>query len=548
MCAQGGEGPQASASNKIAIQQVQQSIYYRGQEVIMVLTVSLECYVNLTHCCNVLELNARGQLQRIQRTPQLNEGLQQLPMRTRGGLQYSNCLKLIIVEEWLTSMHNKLLTEAVREQIETFLAILIEAEHTLRHPQPSGNVGHDTVIGGSFNAESASIIEPGIVALDLEEQSLLLTEERIPQEKTSQHFWFDQTEDLPSGPQEQRALLTTLPGVNSAPILVTTGYQEDQAIREATLARQTDWQEEPVSQRIRYIASNKLHVYLGDPEHPLGDREISTVLQALGESTILTARILLGLWNIRRDEHQLTKDGSAAIRIDDILEWRGVRKHHRAIYPGAQRHSTDGYQWKHKQQVHRDIKLLELCHLRGYRRITIKGKTRQFSIDGPYLRVMSIKETISETKDDIFGYFIAPGAWINTYEEHDDIRRIELDRRIFQLNPQNDQIALRIALYVTEQWKFNPQTGHYMDPTPMHVLLTASMIPVDRSNLTARFIPRVEEAIRTLCTMGIVNHVYPLETPDRSQTRWGKEWLLARWIFVPREDLLQRGRLEKRRL
>lgn len=271
----------------------------------------------------------------------------------------------------------------------------------------------------------------------------------------------------------------------------------------------------------------------GDPEHPLEKDEIEHYIHQLDESTVLTARILLGIWNIRRSEQQLAKDGSAAIRIDDILEWRGVQKHQRLLYEGAPSYTTDGYQWKHKQEVHKDIKLLELFHLRGQHAITIKGKSWQFVIDGPYLRVTSVKEKMGPVEEDPIGYFIAPGAWINTYEEHGNVVLVEIDRRIFQLNPQNDQLALRIALYLTEHWRLHFTTGHYADPMVMQELLKASMIPIDRSNLTSRFIPRVEAALQKLCTQGIIGSADQLTPVDRTQSRWGKEWLSSHWRIMP---------------
>ncbi len=528
----------------------QQTIYCFDTDVIMVLTGADDCYVSLPASCKALGLNIRGQLQRIQRTPTFNERLRQLPLQTRGGTQRINCLPVNIVSEWLTSMHSRTLTETLQERIDLFLLILKESEQTLRSPSlpPEGRVQPrlETVV--IVDTDPRSKVEEDVdapVVLSEREPTLFLEQDDL--EQVVQHSWLDQGDVSLDTVQEQRMLLTTLPGVNTAPILVTTGYQEDRAIREATLARQADWQEEPRSQRMRYIASNQLHVYLGDPEHPLTEVETSTVLQALGESTVLTARILFGLWNIRRMDHQLAKDGSAAIRIDDILEWRGVQKHHRALYPGAQKQSTDGYQWKHKQQAHQDIKLLELCHLRGYHTIMVKGKARQFSIDGPYLRVATIKETLGEAKEDIIGYFIAPGAWINSYEEHGTIHLIELDRRIFQLNPQNDQIALRIALYLTEHWRLHMKSGRYADPLMMQDLLAASMIPIDRANLTTRFIPRVESAIQKLRDRGIVGSAHPLTIVDRTQGRWGGEWLRMEWIILPPDDLLQSTKLPKQR-
>ncbi len=291
---------------------------------------------------------------------------------------------------------------------------------------------------------------------------------------------------------------------------------------------------------MRYIASNALHIYLGDPEHPLSLAEALQRIRSLGETTILTARILLGLWNIRRSENQLTKEGSAAIRIDEILEWRGVEKHSRVAYPGSEKRFTDGYQWKHKQQVHQDIKLLEQCYLRGHHSVQVHGKIRRFLIDGPYLRVTSVKETTNIEEGEPVGYFIAPGGWINTYEEHGNLFFAEIDRRIFQLHPQNDQIALRLALYLTEYWRQHARAGTFQHPILMRDLLVASMVAIDERHLTTRFAPRVEAALQRLTEQGIVGTARIQSYLDRNQPQWGKDWLAASWSITPPREPLQR--------
>jgi hypothetical protein len=514
----------------------EQIVPYLNEEVLIVLLHNQTCYTSIQQSCQVLGLNPRGQLQRIQRTPELAEGLRQLSVHTRGGVQKINCIRLNLVPFWLSSMQNRMLTPDLRRNIDAYYLLLTEVAQDLQKQATA--------------APTQRIVPPPTprkrrFELD-EDQDQLEHPPRKPKKRTQldedivQPHLLDLETIVDEEPPDPRMLLTTLPGITSTEVLVTTGYQEDRAIREATLARQMDWQEEPISQRKHYLASNKLLVTIGDPEHPLGSEEAEYYIQQLDESTVLTARIILGIWNIRRSEQQLAKDGSAAIRIDDILEWRGVKKHQRAIYTGAQRYTTDGYQWKHKQEVHQDIKLLELFHLRGKHVVNVKGKSRQFVIDGPYLRVTSVKEQAGQTEEDIIGYFVAPGAWINTYEENGNLVMVEIDRRIFQLHPQNDQIALRIALYLTEHWRLHFRTGRYAEPINMQDLLVASMIPIDRINLTSRFAPRVEAALQKLYEKGIVGSATQLTTIDRTQNRWGKEWLNACWRILPPDFLSQR--------
>ncbi|HYU72228.1 MAG TPA: phage antirepressor N-terminal domain-containing protein [Ktedonobacteraceae bacterium] len=504
----------------------QRTVHCLDQEVLLVLTEAGICYVSLPNSCAVLGLNVRGQLQRIQRTPQIFAGLRQLSVQTRGGSQRVNCLQMECILEWLSGINSRTAIGMLEVRANAYYAIIKEAAQQLLNQSETGY---------------------GVLSLRIPSDRAGTAISPLHQEQPLQQELFEVDDGMVEDLRERRSLLEVLPGINSTDTLVTTSFQEDRAIREAGLARENDWQEEPASQRMRYIASNKLQVYLGDPEHPLNLMETVEAIRELGESTVLTARIILGLWNIQRSDQQLAKDGSAAIRISDILEWRGVQKHSRPAYSGTSKRSTDGYQWIHKQQVHRDIKLLELCHLRGYHTINIEGKFRQIRIDGPYLRVASVRDTTDKTEADLIGYFIAPGAWINTYEEHGNFFLAEIDRRIFQLHPQKDQIALRIALYLTEHWRQHLKTGGYADPITMQELLTASMVPIDHNHLTTRFAPRVETALSTLKKRGIIGEAHPLLDVDKAKAHWGKEWLHTPWSIIPPSSTAQRPLPESRK-
>ena len=492
----------------------QQDISYQGDSLLAVLTSRNMVYLSVSSVCNALNINVRGQLQRIQRTPDLAEGLCQFSLKTRGGKQKTACLALTNISPWLMSVQTQSLSSEAQEKLKR------------------------------YQKELALVVLQYYLS-SLEEGSML-TQTLLPLYEQVERLESGEGDDpfhslevsLPSEQQELRALLTSIPYINSSTMLSTTSFQEDRAIREATLARKNEWQEEPEFNRLRYLASNQLSVYVGDPEYPLSATEALQRVRALGESTILTARILLGLWNIRRCDNQLAKDGSAAIRVDEILEWRGVQKH-TYTYPDSEKRFTTGYQWKHKQQVHQDVKPLEQCYLRGRHSVLVKGRIRRFLIDGPYLRVTSVKETTQIEEGEPVGYFIAPGAWINTYEEHGNVFFAEVDRRIFQLHPHNDQIALRIALYLTEHWRQHARTGEFDTPIVMQDLLTASMVPIDEDHLTSRFIPRVEAALHKLVERGIVGEAVQLSIVDMQQAQWGREWLKTAWRLLPPYDLMR---------
>ncbi len=330
-----------------------------------------------------------------------------------------------------------------------------------------------------------------------------------------------------------RTLLANIPQVDSASSLRILNYQEDRAIREAILARTTQWEIGPHSQMLRYVASNQLQVYLGNPVQFQPGRSANALLAVQSERTVLTARIVLGLWNSRRNDPRLSQNGSVAIRADEILAWRGVQKHQRTAYIGANKRFSDGYQEKHKQQVAQDMELLQQYYLRGSHTLVIQGKVMRLPVDSPYLDIIPIKERTSG-RGVSNGYLVSPGNWIDDYETYQHFFLADVDRRIFELNPQNDQLALRIALYLSEYWRQEARSGRYKEPLLMANLLTASMIPVDKANLTSRFAPRVEAALQKLYAQGVLGAIPTcLSCVDRSKAQWGNDWLAAYWSILP---------------
>src|SRR6266568_5008315 len=98
-----------------------------------------------------------------------------------------------------------------------------------------------------------------------------------------------------------------------SPSLTVTNYKPDQAMREASLARESQWMSG--DGEISYLASNTLEVYLGTPEHPLEIPQALQHIRQLSESTVLTSRILLGLWNSRRRNAHVSKGDSVAVLL-----------------------------------------------------------------------------------------------------------------------------------------------------------------------------------------------------------------------------------------
>jgi len=338
--------------------------------------------------------------------------------------------------------------------------------------------------------------------------------------------------------EERLEMLDRIPSEMETTHLSSTNYAVDKSIREATLAGHDQWKEE--EETLVFTSSTRLKVYLGTIQDPLEIPVALKRIQELGETTALTARIVLGIWNLRRANNQLTKNGSVAMRLEEVLEWRGIKKHSYIAYPGTEIRYTDGYRSEQKERVLKDLDLLASCCVRGKVAVAYKGKKTNIGINGPYLRYSVVTHETLWAEEAIAGVFVAPGDWISIYTEQDNYFFAEIDRRIFQLNPQNEQHELRLALYLTERWRTNGKRTDNDEPIVMADLLAASMIRVDKTNLTTRFAPRIHKALNNLWQKGIIGAepicLSPLNT---TKARWGKDWLSSRWRIIPPSEIQQ---------
>ncbi len=320
------------------------------------------------------------------------------------------------------------------------------------------------------------------------------------------------------------------------PRLAVMNFQPDQAIRQATLARPDQWKE--IDARLSYRASNNLLVYLGNKKHPLPVEEALNTIRRFNTGTVVTARIVLALWHLRRYESQLAKNGSAPIRLEEVLALKGVKKQSVIAYPGTDIRYSNGYRTEDKLAILNDLGLLEHCFVRGRCTACINGKWQTFFVDSEYLRSSFVyRQTASGVE--FAGLFVSAGDWINAYEESENIYIAEVERTIFHLNPQNEQHELRIALFLTERWREQARRQEFATPITMEQLLEESVIAIDRKHFTDRFIPRIEDALHQLFVKGILGAPARCLSPvDRSQTRWAKSWLAAQWVLLPPEDII----------
>ncbi|MEM7113578.1 MAG: phage antirepressor N-terminal domain-containing protein [Chloroflexota bacterium] len=98
----------------------QKEIDFYGDEVTAVRLEDGQVYASLRHMCNALELNARGQRQRVDRTDILAEGLMVCITHTIKGARPTTVLRADLVPLWLAGVATKRLAPDKRDKLIRF--------------------------------------------------------------------------------------------------------------------------------------------------------------------------------------------------------------------------------------------------------------------------------------------------------------------------------------------------------------------------------------------------------------------------------------------
>lgn len=98
----------------------QQSIPFLDDELAAAMAAGGSIYISLAGMCGALGLNTQAQMRRIQRTRTLSKGLRLIPLKTKGGSQRVNCLRVDLVALWLAGVQTGSIKEEYRAKIEAY--------------------------------------------------------------------------------------------------------------------------------------------------------------------------------------------------------------------------------------------------------------------------------------------------------------------------------------------------------------------------------------------------------------------------------------------
>lgn len=98
----------------------QEIIPFYGDDLAAAMTDSGDIYITLAGLCEAIGLSPRPQLRRILRTLTLAKGIRRIPIKTAGGTQRINCLRVDRVALWLAGIEPTRVKEQFRTKIEAY--------------------------------------------------------------------------------------------------------------------------------------------------------------------------------------------------------------------------------------------------------------------------------------------------------------------------------------------------------------------------------------------------------------------------------------------
>jgi hypothetical protein len=251
----------------------------------------------------------------------------------------------------------------------------------------------------------------------------------------------------------------------------------------------------------------------------LDDRQVSTYL------------ICLGKWAA---DTGCEPTRPARVHVDDILGFRGIKKH-----------LHGGYRPDQKAEVREDVLLLRDIWVRSDQEVwedDAQGRRRRQSVhvDSPLLHVEIESVTDIFSGEDIpYAFRVWPGSYATHYVGDKSPWITRLLRPVMQYHPYHDRLPMRIGIYLAFQWRIRAHYGNFDQPWRMATLLEGAKIVVPDRNF-ARFQSQVAKALEQLKRDGLLATAESVDPmPQNAAPLAGRRaWLDVRWHLLPPPGLL----------
>lgn len=289
-----------------------------------------------------------------------------------------------------------------------------------------------------------------------------------------------------------------------------------------------EWKHPPDG-RAYYQDANGVMVYA---------RDAGDVVLALDDNRVSAFVICMGKWYAETGG-ELARPEAARIHVDDVLGYRGIKKHPKG-----------GYQPKQKEAAKEDILFLRDLWVRSHQQVweaTRRGKRQlvDVDVDDPLVEV-SVESTVDFWGERTpYAFRFRPGPWARHYLGGPQHWTTAVLKQIMSYHPYTDRLKMRLGLYLTFQWRIRANRGTLAQPWKLKTLLEGAKIEIPKKD-PQRFFPRVLKDLEELHTDGVLASCEALDFPDwhppadEPPKRWVPKLLEGRWRLLPVAELRDR--------
>lgn len=271
-------------------------------------------------------------------------------------------------------------------------------------------------------------------------------------------------------------------------------------------------------------------------------RDAGDLILGLDDARASALLVCLGKW-FAETGGNLTWPDTIRVHVDDILAFRGIKKH-----------THGGYEPKQKEATKEDLLFLAGLWVRSHQKVwegTRGGKRRpvEVDVDDP-LVLVSLESTVDLWGERIpYAFRFSPGPWAKHYLGDGGGAKwtTPILRQIMRYDPRQGvgRMKMRLGIYLAFQWRIRAGAGTWEQPWKLRTLLEGARIAVPAGH-PQRFFPRVLRALDELHRDGVLAVCEAIDTPgwtapaDEPPKRWVPRLLDARWRLLPEDAARKR--------
>jgi hypothetical protein len=267
-------------------------------------------------------------------------------------------------------------------------------------------------------------------------------------------------------------------------------------------------------------------------------RDASDIVLSLDDAKANTLLICLGKW-FSETSGDLAWPDSARVYVEDILAFRGIKKH-----------VHGGYEAKQKEATKADVLALNDLWVRSHQTVwetTRSGKRKRVEVDvDDPLVIISLESTVDLWGERTpYAFRFRPGPWARHYLGGPQHWTTPVLKTIMGYHPERDRIKMRLGIYLTFQWRIRANKASWDQPWKLKTLLEGAKLEVPARN-PQRFFPRVLNALAELQEDGVLAVCEALDFPDwtppadEPPKRWVPKLLDGRWRLQPTGEVRDR--------